>query len=114
MSGKKTTFVTEASSGGRYAVIGLQWNGLFPELVFAIRDEKSLPEQTAVANLIGIGIGSQPTTAVIPNGSLPEQHFEQRGGRKELRPIALAIAAGISMFYSTSIMGVALRAFLGA
>ena len=69
MSGKKTAIVTGESQGKRYAVIGVRWNHVFPELVISYREEESLRELVAALSIIGIGFSSrEAAVTVVPNG----------------------------------------------
>ena len=144
MSKKKTAIVTGESQSERYAVIGVRWNEVCPELVIAYRNEDSLRELIAAPCIIGIGFGSrEAAVAVVPNSSprnadskntqeptlrceddhrvpqSPRQRLRHSVGIKETRRIACvalqhAMAAGVLMFYSKSVMGAAFRAFVGA
>jgi hypothetical protein len=71
MSKKKTKIMTQESQSGRYAVIEVRRNEVFPErLVIAYRDEESLHEAIAAPSIIGIGFSSREAAlAVISNGS---------------------------------------------
>jgi hypothetical protein len=68
MSDEKTVAVTEESPREHYAVIGVRWNEVFPELVIAYRDEESLRERIARSSIIGISFGFREAAAAsIPN-----------------------------------------------
>ena len=101
MSEKKTAVATEESQSERYAVIGVRWYEVFPELVVAYRDEESLRELIAAPCIIGIGFGSR-------EAALTETR------RIACAALQHAIAAGVLMFYSKSVIAAAVRAFVGA
>jgi hypothetical protein len=117
MSEEKMAIVTEESQSGRYAVIGLRWNEVFPELVIAHCDEESLPGLITAPSIIGIGFSSREAAAgFIPNQS-PRQFLRRklsRTGRMARATLQHAIAVGVLLFYSKSILGAAIRACVGA
>ena len=73
MSEKKTAVAIEESRGPRYAVIGVGWNEVFPELVIAYRDEESLRQLVAAPSIIAIGFSSrEAASAELPRNSSSE------------------------------------------
>jgi hypothetical protein len=138
MSEKKTAMVTAKSQSEQYAVIEVRRNEVFPEhFVIAFRGEESLRELIAMPSIIGIGFSSrEAAAAVIPNRSsrpadsknIREKATRKRedDGRGQSRSqrlrhrVALAcstlqnaVAAGVLMFYSKSVRGAVIRAFVG-
>ena len=119
-----------------YAVVQLRWKETFPELVIAYCDEESLVKLIAAPNFIGIVLSSQADVAGVQNGSssdtdckkIPKWQTSKQGasllpppgfGISEIRRIAFetarrAVASGILMFYSTNVLGAAIRAIVGA
>jgi hypothetical protein len=130
MSEKKTRIVTEES---RYAVIEVRRNEVFPEhFVISYRDRESLRELIAAPSIIGIGFSSRKAAvAVIPNSSSTDadskdirerpafRSQDDHVGLMETRRLACAtlqnaVVAGVLMFYSSSVLGAVIRAFVGA
>ena len=110
---KKTAIVMGQSQRDRYAVIEVRWNEVFRErFVIAYRDEESLRELIAAPSIVGIGFSSrEAAAAVVPRNS-------SRVGLRKTRGIARtalrhAVAAGVLMFYSRSVLGAAIRALVG-
>ena len=136
MPDNKLAIAIEKSQSERYAVIELRWKETFPELVIACCDEESLHKLIAAPNIIGIVLSSQAAAAGAQNDSLsdtdrkklPKWQTSKQGaspvpppsfGFSEIRRIAFetvrrAVAAGILMFYSTNVLGSAIRAIVGA
>lgn len=116
MSEKKTAIATGKSQSGRYAVIGVRWNEVFPELVVAYRDEESFRELIAAPSIVGIGFTSREAAVeTVPDSSSsdadskktpegasfmheddcgvpqpPRQHLQQSVELKDIRRIACA------------------------
>jgi hypothetical protein len=69
MSEKKTRIATEESQSGRYAVIEIRRNEVFPKrFVISYRDEESLRELIAAPRIIGIGFGfREAAVEVVPS-----------------------------------------------
>lgn len=126
MSEKKAVFAMRKSQSARYAVIGLRWNQVFPELVVACCDEASLCGLMAAPSFIGIGFSSrEETVAVIPkrpsmDPESPGLHLRHDVNLKDTRRIACtvlqhAIAVGVLLLLcSKSVIGATLRTLIGS
>ena len=122
MSGSKT-------ASERYLVIeGRRHEPTLKRFVFALRDEETLRQRIAGVNVVGIGFGvckaaAAEKLAVDCEGDhrgaqSPRQDPHHRLGFSETRRLAgatlqYAIAASVLMFYSKTVLGVALRALVG-
>jgi hypothetical protein len=132
MSEKKTAIVTAES---RYAVVEVKRNEVFPErFVISYGDEESLREPIAGGAAVAAITNSSSTDADSKNirekpafrreddhhrPQSPRQHLLHRVGLTEPRRIACAtlqnaVVAGVLMFYSRSVLGAVIRAFVGA
>ena len=132
MSLKKTKIVTEES---RYAVIEFRRNKVFPErFVISYRDQESLRELIAGEAAVAVTPNSSSTNADSKNirekaafrreddyrgPQSPWQYLLHRVGLTEARRIACAnlqnaVAAGALLFYFSSVLGAAIREFVGA
>ena len=135
MPDNKLAIAMEKSQSELCAVVELRWKETFPELVIAYCDEESLGKLIAAPNIIGIVLSSQAGAVRVQNGSssdtdcrkLPKWQTSKQGasplpppcfGLSEIRRIAFetvrrAVASGILMFYSTNVLGAAIRAIVG-
>lgn len=143
MSEKKALLVTAHLRGERYPLLGMRWAGVFPSVVIAYCDEKSLPELIAELRVIGLFAGScEAMTPFVRISALRDTRSKNTREKaalgcedapvvsetssctryslrlKEARRIAYAsvqhlVAAAVVILYSKSIIGAALRAFVG-
>lgn len=136
MPDKKLAIAMEKSQSEHYAVVELRWKETLPELVIAYCDEESLGKLFAAPNIIGIVLSSQAAVAGVQNGSSSDTDCKKfskwqtsKQGASPVRPpsfglseirrigfetVRRAVASGILMFYSTNILGAAIRAIVGA
>jgi len=140
MSEKKTAIATEESQCEQYAVIEVRRNEVFREhVVIAYRDEESLRELIARPSIVGIGFTSREAAVALiqksaakdadsrnrrekPTLRLADGHRGPQSPKRRLRhrvglacaTLQNAVAAGVLMFYSKSVRGAVIRAFVGA
>ncbi len=124
MTEKKTAIVMDEPQNHRYTVIAAQWNEVFHERFgIAYRDEESLGEFKVVADLpdcLSTDADLNNTREKLPFGCEDDPCGPQslRVGFAETQHMTYAtlrnaFVAGALLFYSRSILGAVIRAFMG-
>ncbi len=131
MTEKEKAIVMDEPQNHRHTVIGAQWNEVFHERFgIAYRDEESPRELKAVADLPDRlstdadlnNTREKPPFRCEDDPCGPQslrQHMRRRVGLAETRHLTYAtlrnaFVAGALLFYSRSILGAVMRAFMGA